>query len=412
MPIHKLTAPKIAALIRKGRDGLFGDGGTLYLQIDGGSWRTAAIALHASSVSAVTWGLVRCTRSISRKHVSSRLRRARCCWLAVHRLPSRRALTRVRSMTFDACVGKYLDAHRAGWKNPKHRQQWESALRTHASPVFGALPVAAIDTGLVMKALEPIWTKTPETAGRLRGRIESVLDWARVRGYRNGENPARWKAHLDHLLPARGKVYKVKHHAALPYTDVPAFIGGLRGQEGIAARALEFLILCAVRTGDLIGNDRDDAPPMRWQDVDFKTQVWTIPKTKSGASHAVPLSDAAVTVLRTIKQQKLDDDIVFASPDRRGKPLSNGAMLALLDRMNRGDVTVHGFRSSFRDWAGDQTAFARDVVETALAHAIESKTEAAYRRSDALEKRRRLMAAWADYCTSPSTSAKVVSIRS
>ena len=188
-------------------------------------------------------------------------------------------------------------------------------------------------------------------------------------------------------------------------------MGGLRGQEGIAGRALEFLILCAVRTGDLIGNDRDDAPPMRWQDVDFKTQVWTIPKTKSGVSHAVPLSDAAVTLLRTIKQQKFDDDIVFASPDRRGKPLSNGAMLALLDRMNRGDVTVHGFRSSFRDWAGDQTAFARDVVETALAHAIESKTEAAYRRSDALEKRRRLMAAWADYCTSPSTSAKVVPIR-
>jgi integrase len=409
MPIHKLTAPKIAALIRKGRDGLFGDGGNLYLQIDGGS---------------ASW-LLRFMRLGQRRHMglgplhTVNLAEARELALAARKVLlaggdplAARALTRVRSMTFDACVGKYLDAHRAGWKNPKHRQQWEITLRTHASPVFGALPVAAIDTGLVMKAIEPIWTKTPETAGRLRGRIESVLDWARVRGYRNGENPARWKAHLDHLLPARGKVRKVKHHAALPYTDVPAFMGGLRGQEGIAARALEFLILCAVRTGDLIGNDRDDAPPMRWQDVDFKTQVWTIPKTKSGASHAVPLSDAAVTLLRTIKQQKLDDDIVFASPDRRGKPLSNGAMLALLDRMNRGDVTVHGFRSSFRDWAGDQTAFARDVVETALAHAIESKTEAAYRRSDALEKRRRLMAAWADYCTSPSTSAKVVSIRS
>jgi integrase len=275
--------------------------------------------------------------------------------------------------------------------------------------VFGALPVSTIDTGLLIRALEPICTAKPETAGRLRGRIASVLDWAKVHGYRAGDNPARWKGHLDQLLPPRNKVAKVRHHPAMPYTDVPVFMAELCEQNGIAARALEFLILTAVRTGDVIGNNRTDAQPMRWQDVDFGAAVWTIPRTKSGAPHTVPLSDTAVALLRVIKEQKLDNDIVFASPDRRGKPLSNGAMLALLDRMNRRDITVHGFRSSFRDWAGDQTAFPRDVIEAALAHAIENKTEAAYRRSRALDKRRRLMAAWAGYCASAPIGAKVLS---
>jgi integrase len=408
MPIHKLTMPKIKALTGKGAEGMHNDGGGLYLQIDGGS---------ASWIFRYTYLGQRRYMGLGPLHTIG-LAEARELTLAARQVVHaggdpmvQRAAARAKRMTFDACVAKYLEAHRAGWKNRVHAHQWQSTLATYASPVFGALPVATIDTGLVMRALEPIWTAKPETAGRVRGRIESVLDWAKVRGYRAGDNPARWKGHLDQLLPARNKVAKVEHHAALPYTDMPAFIAELREQNGIAARALEFLILTAVRTGDVIGNNRTDAQPMRWQDVDFDAAVWTIPRTKSGAPHTVPLSDPAVALLRVIKEQKLDRDIVFASPDYRGKPLSNGAMLALLDRMNRRDITVHGFRSSFRDWAGDQTAFPRDVIEAALAHAIENKTEAAYRRGHALDKRRRLMAAWAGYCASSPIGAKIESIR-
>ena len=260
-----------------------------------------------------------------------------------------------------------------------------------------------------MKVLESIWSSKPETASRLRGRIEAILGWASVRGYRTGDNPARWRGHLDHLLPATGRVRKVRHHAALPYGELPAFMAELRKREGIAARALEFLILTAARTGDIIGNDRDDAPPMRWEHVDLDARVWTIPKTKTGAAHKVPLSDAAVAVLTGMRALGFGE-IVFPSTDRPGRPLSNGGMLSVLERMGRGDLTAHGFRATFKTWASERTNFAREVVEAALAHAISDKLEAAYRRGDLFEKRRRLMTAWAEYAGSTLVTSTVVTI--
>jgi integrase len=271
------------------------------------------------------------------------------------------------------------------------------------------LPVQEIDTGLVMKVLEPIWSTKPETASRLRGRIEAVLSLATVRGYRTGDNPARWRGHLDQLLPATGKVRKVKHHAALDYAALPAFMDALRQRNSIATRALEFLILTGVRTGDIIGNDREDAPPMMWSHVDLGARVWTIPKTKTGAEHKVPLSGAAVAVLAEMKALGLGK-IVFPSIDRPGHPLSNGAMLAVLKRMGRGDLTAHGFRATFKTWASERTTFPREVVEAALAHAISDKLEAAYRRGDFFEKRRRLMGAWAEYAGSTPAAGAVIPI--
>jgi integrase len=249
--------------------------------------------------------------------------------------------------------------------------------------------VQAIDLALVMKALEPIWTIKSETASRLRGRIEAVLDWAKVRGYRSGENPARWRGHLDKLLPARAKIQKVEHHPALPYREIGTFMEKLRGQDGIAARALEVLILTAARTGEIIGG--------QWDEIDLQEEVWVIPEArmKAGREHRVPLSGAALAVLEQMDAIR-EGDFVFPG-GKKGKPLSNMAMLALLKRMGRDDLTVHGFRSTFRDWAAERTDFPREVVEMALAHTIENKVEAAYRRGDLFQKRRKLMEAWGDF---------------
>jgi len=302
------------------------------------------------------------------------------------------------------------NAHKVGWKNPKHRQQWANTLATYASPAIGALAVRDVDVDPVLKVLEPIWLAKPETASRVRGRMESILDWAKVRGYRSGDNPARWKGHLDQLLPGRSKVRSVKHHAALPYAELPAFMTELRARDGIAARALEFLLLTAARTGDLVGGGRADAPPMRWEHVDLEARLWTIPKTKNGAEHRVPLSEAAVGVLATMKALAPGEG-VFPSTSNANKALSNMARLALLERMGRGDLTAHGFRATFKTWASERTNFAREVVEAALAHTISDQLEAAYRRGDLFEKRRRLMAAWAEYAGSRGGEAgKVISL--
>jgi integrase len=311
-------------------------------------------------------------------------------------------LEAARAMTFDACAVSYIDAHKAGWQNAKHRDQWPNTLNSYARPVFGSLPVQAVDVGLVMKALEPIWQTKPETASRLRGRIEAILDWATVRGYRKGENPARWRGHLDKLLPARSKVRKVQHHPALPYDELADFIAALRGQEAIAARALEFLILTAARTGEVIG--------ARWDQVDFEQKMWVVPaaRMKAGREHRVPLSAAAVAVLQQMKEIR-ESEFVFPG-GKKGKPLSNMAMLAVLKRMDRGELTAHGFRSSFRDWAAERTSFPREVAEMALAHAVGDKVEAAYRRGDLFQKRRQIMEAWARFCETTGSEAKVVQI--
>ncbi|MFO1084079.1 MAG: integrase arm-type DNA-binding domain-containing protein [Reyranellaceae bacterium] len=312
-----------------------------------------------------------------------------------------------KAVTFKEAAERYIAAHRAGWRNAKHAAQWEATLATYAQPTIGTLAVQAIDTGLVLKVLEPIWQKKTETASRLRGRIEAVLDWAKVRGYREGENPARWRGHLDKLLPARAKVQKVQHHAALPIDGLNGFMAELRAQEGTAARALEFAILAAARTGEVIG--------ARWGEMDLDGKVWTVPaeRMKAGREHRVPLSARAVVLLKELEAETEDvrpqdaDDFVFTT-GASGKPLSNMAMLMLLRRMGRGDLTAHGFRSTFRDWCAERTNFPSEVAEMALAHSVGDKVEAAYRRGDLFEKRCALMEQWATLCGTAPSEAKVL----
>jgi integrase len=319
---------------------------------------------------------------------------------------TRERLSAAKAMTFKQCAAAYIAANRVGWKNHKHAAQWESTLAAYAEPMIGSLPVQAIDTGLVMKVLEPIWPIKPETASRLRGRIEAILDWARVRGYRAGENPARWRGHLDHLLPARSKVRTVEHHAALPYKELPSFVAALREQEGIAARALEFAILTGAGTGEIIG--------ATWDEIDSLDKTWTVPaeRMKASKEHRIPLSGRSLTILEEMQQHAPEDTTFVFRGGKADKPLSNMAFLMLLRRMRRDDLTAHGFRSTFRDWAAECTDFPNEVVEMALAHAVGNKVEAAYRRGDLFDKRRKLMDAWAAYCSKPvPVNGKVLPMR-
>jgi len=317
---------------------------------------------------------------------------------------ARQKLDAAKAITLRQCAESYITAHRAGWRNEKHAAQWGATLATYAYPIIGALPVHAVDTGLVLKVLEPIWTAKPETASRLRGRLESILDFAKVRGYRDGENPARWRGHLAKLLPARSRVRQVEHHAALPYAELPTFLATLRGQEGIAARALEFLILTAARTGEVIG--------ARWSEIDSLEKVWTVPaaRMKTHREHRVPLSPRAVAILDEMQAARADDAYVFPG-GKVGKPLSNMAFLMLLRRMGRGDLTAHGFRATFKTWASERTSFQNEIIEASLAHVTGGKVEQAYMRGDLFDKRRKLMEAWAGYCTAAPGAAKIVAFR-
>jgi integrase len=312
------------------------------------------------------------------------------------------ALQAAKGITFEQCAERYIGAHETAWRNAVHRKQWRSTLLTYVFPVFGKVPVAEVGTALVMTALEPIWNTKFETAGRVRGRIESILDWAKARGYRDGENPARWRGHLDHLLPDRRKVRRVKHHAALPYAEIATFMAKLREREGVAARALEFAILTAGRTGEVLG--------ARWDEI--SGDVWTVPasRMKSQREHRVPLSKRARQILDGLHHE---GEYIFPG-GRVGKPLSHMALLETLRRMNRGNLTAHGFRSTFRDWVSECTGYQREIAEAALAHAIPNAVEAAYRRGDLFEKRKRLMAEWTTYCSTAAVKTRpggVVSIR-
>lgn len=300
------------------------------------------------------------------------------------------SIAAAKAVTFKDCAERYIKSHAAGWKNPKHKAQWSATLETYAYPVFGNLAVADVDTGLVLKALEPIWATKPETASRVRGRIELILNWAKVRGYREGENPARWRGHLDQTLPAPRKVRKVEHHAALSYAEMPSFMIKLRKREAVAARALEFAILTAARTGEVLG--------ATWDEIDLDAKVWTVPaeRMKGMQEHRVPLSEQAVELLNELARVEGNGHVFPGSRDKR--PLSNMALLMMLRRMDRDDLTAHGFRSTFRDWAAESTGYPNEVVEKALAHVVPSATEAAYRRGDMLERRRPLMDEWATYC--------------
>ena len=298
-------------------------------------------------------------------------------------------LTAASRITFRDCAERYIEAHALGWRNGKHRQQWRNTLETYAHPVIGDFPVSSVDTALVLRIIESLWTTKTETASRLRGRIESILDWATARNYRTGENPARWRGHLDKLLPPRAKVAPVNHHEALPYAEMPAFMTKLRQQTGTAARCLEFVILTAVRSGEAIG--------ARWSEIDLKARTWTVPaeRMKAGKEHTVPLSNSVVEILEALPRSS---DLVFEGA-RGGKPISDMAMTILLRRMGRGGIKVHGFRSTFRDWTAEQTSYPNHVAEMALAHTIGDKVEASYRRGDLLKKRRGLMDRWMRYCT-------------
>jgi integrase len=299
-------------------------------------------------------------------------------------------LTKRKSMTFKACAEAYIEAHRAEWKNPKHAQQWENTIATYAYPVFGDLPVAAVDDALVLKVLMPIWESKTETATRLRGRIESVLHWATFSKFRQGENPARWKGHLDNSLAKPNKVAKVKHHAALPYADMGPFMADLRQRVGLGARALEFAILTAARSGEVRG--------ATWSEIDLTSRLWVVPadRMKMEREHRVPLSDAAVVLLQTLP--RVDGEVLVFPSSKIGRPMSDMTLTAVLKRMDRGDLTAHGFRSTFRDWAAESTNYPSDMAEMALAHSIGDKVEAAYRRGDMLQKRFRMMNEWAKYC--------------
>ncbi len=316
-------------------------------------------------------------------------------------------LEAARAVTFKECALAYIEAHRPGWKNVKHAQQWANTFESYVFPTFGSVSVQDIDITLVLKVLEPIWPTKTETATRIRQRIESVLDWATARGYRVGENPARWRGYLDKVLPKRSKMQRVRHHAAMPYSDLPEFFADLGKRNTISAMALCFTILTAARSGEIRG--------AIWPEVDLDTRIWSIPpeRTKSHRLHRVPLSDEAIGVLREALASRVDNGSGLIFPgERPGKPMSENTMRKYLqEEMRREGLTVHGFRSSFRDWAGERTNFPREVAEMALAHVTSDKTEAAYARSDLLDRRRRLMDAWASYCTSGPGEGAVVPIR-
>jgi integrase len=306
-----------------------------------------------------------------------------------------------RAKTFRDVAALYIAANEAGWRNAKHRAQWAATLETYAYPHMGAVVVADIETAHVMAALEPIWATKAETASRVRGRIETVLEYAKARGWRTGENPARWRGHVANMLPKRTKIQPVEHHPALPWRDIAAFMATLRAEVGLGALALQFTILTAART--------TEALEARWSEIDLTEAIWTVPdaRMKARREHRVPLSSASLAVLRELLplRDAAAGDWVFPG-GRKGRPLSGMAMLMLLRRMGREDLTAHGFRSTFRDWCAEMTSYPRDVAEAALAHTLGDKVEAAYRRGDLFEKRRRLMEDWAAYCARPVAAAE------
>ena len=401
----RLTVKGIERLARPGRHP---DGYGLYLKINPNGIKSWIFRYERGGRE--RWMGLGPAHTITLKAARERARRAREQLLdGIDPLEARRAqqAAAATAMTFAQCAQAYFEQHEARWKNRKHRAQFLSTIQTYAYPLIGSRPVSSIDTPAVLRVLEqPIaadrgypagqfWASRPETANRVRGRIETVLDWASVRGQRSGDNPARWKSHLDQVLPGRGQIAKVEHHAALPYSELPAVMAALAIRPGTAARALQFLILTAARTGEVIG--------ARWSELDLDNQLWSIPagRMKGGREHRVPLSAAAVALLRSLPTEDNNEFVFIGSAT--GTALSDMAMTAVLRRMGHTAITVHGFRSTFRDWAAEVSHFPNHVVEMALAHAIGDKVEAAYRRGDLFAKRRELMTAWAEFC---STRAK------
>ena len=397
----RLNARKVETLTAPGR---YSDGGNLYLSIspNGGKRWTFFYRFGGKrremGLGSAAKGQVSLAEARDKALEARRLLNAEKDPLEVRKAGEKadRAIP-----TFGAFADDYISAHRPKFRNPKHAAQWDMTLGDAYCKAIRSLPLNEIDTEAVLKVLQPVWQKVPETASRLRGRIENVLDAARARGFRDGPNPATWRGHLKTLLPARQRLTR-GHHAALPYDDIPAFMADLRGRKSTAALALELAILTASRSGEVLN--------AQWSEFDLDKAIWTIPATrmKAGHEHRIPLTARAVQLVRGLKRLKHNPH-VFPGHGK-GQPLSGMAMTMQLRRMNRSDITVHGFRSTFRDWASEQTSFPHETCEHALAHRISDKAEAAYRRGDQFDKRRKLMEAWAAFCE-PKPSAKVVAIK-
>jgi integrase len=390
---NKLNVRQIAGLTKPG---VYSDGGGLYLRVRNTgtrSWLFVCMIkgrrreMGLGSALDVSLGQAREKAAI-----------ARAAFLEGRDPITERAAAEApppKAVTFGKFAESLIDDIENGFRNEKHRKQWRSTLKTHAKVILET-PIADVSTDDVVDVLKPIWLKLPETASRVRGRIERVLDAAKAKGLRGGENPARWRGHLDLLLPRRKKAAQ-GHQAALGFTEIADFMRDLAKRPAMAARALEFTILTAARSGETLG--------MRWGEVNLDEGVWTVPasRMKAGVEHQVPLSEDAKRCLMAVRPKKAPQAAQLVFEGQAKSQLSNMSMAMLLRRMSRDSITVHGFRSTFRDWAGEMTTFPREDIEMALAHTIESKAERAYRRGRALEKRRELMAAWADYCTSPES---------
>jgi len=403
---NRLSAAKVAKLTKHGR---YSDGGGLYLQV---------------SVTGTKSWLLRYMRHGQARHAglgpfpATSLAEARARAQEAHRLlwngkdPIAERHERIAaakaeqasSITFKQAAERYVTAHESAWRSKKHRAQWAQSLSTYVYPTIGSVAVSRIAVEHVLQVLEPIWTTKTETAARIRGRIESVLDWAKVRGMRRGENPARWRGHIDALLPKPSKVAKVEHFEAMPCGNIPAFLARLRAVNSTPARALELTILTAARTSE--------TRFATWDEIDLRNAVWIIPavRMKREREHRIPLSPRAVEILKA--QPRVRDEAFVFPGARRKRPISDAAMLKVL-RQETSSCTVHGFRSSFRDWAGERTNFAREIIEHALAHNLKDKSEAAYARGDLLAKRRKLMDAWSGYCSAAPKrgSGEVVALR-
>lgn len=410
---QRLTALQVSKLTKPG---LYGDGGGLTLQITKGGAKSWLFRfMMAGKAHGMGLGP---THTVSLAEARQKALAARKLLLDdINPLAAKKqdqlaiALANARMMTFDQCALAYISAHRASWKNEKHADQWTNTLNTYASPVFGQMPVAEVDTALVVKCLNPIWKAKTETASRLRGRIESILGWATTSGYRTGENPARWKGHLDNLLATISKASRTKHHPSLPWQHMNDFLTQLRARAGLSARALEFAILTACRSGEVRG--------AKWAEFDLSKKVWTIPaeRMKARREHEVPLNEAALRLLKSIPET---GDLVFTGT--KGQELSDMSLTAVIRRMNDGDsptwidangdgITVHGFRSSFRMWAAETTNYPREVAEHALAHQLPDAVERAYQRGSQFAKRAALMAEWAAFCDKAPGKANVTPLK-
>ncbi len=400
------------------KPGVYGDGAGLYLQVGptgGKSWlfrymlngkaREMGLgAVHTITLTEARAKATECRKQLIAGHDPIEVRNAAA---------TARRQQEATALTFKQCAEEYIKTHKEGWKNAKHISQWENTLRDYAYPTIGHLPVDVVDTDIIVKCLSPIWNVKTETATRVRGRIESILDWATAMKHRKGDNPARWQGLLENLLAAPTKIASVKHHPALPYKQMSTFMAALRLREGIAARAVEFAILTAVRSGEVRG--------ATWAEVDLDKALWVIPaeRMKMEREHRVPLSAAAVALL---KEMPRISELVFPGA-KKGAALSDMSLTAVIRRMNAGDdqakpnqwvdekgdgITVHGFRSTFRDWAAEISSYLPEVAEMALAHAVGDKVEAAYRRGDLVAKRTEMMEDWAKYCSAlPATIPEV-----